>query len=228
MPVALNSRLNPNPVVKLVATFLLGLTVVHPIHPISEWAIVFILSFLFYRNGWKRDAARSLVLFGLLFLLPNLNMIGRYPVLLKMVISLLAVVRMFILPFLAGNLMIKTSDVGSIVTSMDKLKLPKNLSIPIAVMFRFFPSFREERKHIKTAMKIRGISRKNPLAYVEYVAVPLLIVSSTISEDISKAAETKAIENPAAKTRYTPVTFRPVDLAFLLILFGFVIGGWLW
>lgn len=46
--------------------------------------------------------------------------------------------------------------------SMDKIKVPQNISIPIAVMFRFFPSFKEEWKNIKMAMKIRGITFKTP------------------------------------------------------------------
>ncbi|WP_390622202.1 energy-coupling factor transporter transmembrane component T [Campylobacter ureolyticus] len=84
--------------------------------------------------------------------------------------------------------MIKTSDVGTIISSMDKLKISKNLSIPIAVMFRFFPSFKEEKKNIKMAMRVRGINFKTPIKYFEYVSVLLLIISSNIADDISKVA----------------------------------------
>ncbi len=42
-------------------------------------------------------------------------------------------------------------------------------------------------------MKIRGIGFKNPIAYIEHVTVPLLIMSSNISDDIAKAAETRCI-----------------------------------
>lgn len=65
----------------------------------------------------------------------------------KMFLSIPIVIRMFILPFMAASFMIKTSDVGAIISSMDKLKISKNVSIPIAVMFRFFPSLRRRRKH---------------------------------------------------------------------------------
>ena len=43
---------------------------------------------------------------------------------------------------------------------MDKMNLPRTVSIPIAVMFRFFPSFREESHNIKLAMKIRVLHLK--------------------------------------------------------------------
>lgn len=124
--------------------------------------------------------------------------------------------------------MIKTSDVGAIISSMDKLKISKNLSIPVAVMFRFFPSFKEEKKNIKMAMKIRGINFKNPIKYLEYVSVPLLIISSNIADDIAKAAETKAIENPVAKTRYIPVKVQVIDFVYVLVVAGLIVGGLIW
>ncbi|ADX24870.1 hypothetical protein SDE12394_07080 [Streptococcus dysgalactiae subsp. equisimilis ATCC 12394] len=110
---------------------------------------------------------------------------------------------------------------------MDVLKIPSAISIPVAVMFRFFPSFVEEKNHIKMAMKIRGIETKNPLKYLEYVAVPLLIISSNIADDISKAAETKCIANPIKKTRYIRVGVGVIDFIYAMTMTIIVIGGWL-
>ena len=62
------------------------------------------------------------------------------------------VCRMIYLPYSAGKFFIRTSDVGSIISSMDKIKVPQNISIPIAVMFRFFPSFKEEWKNYGYAL----------------------------------------------------------------------------
>ena len=147
---------------------------------------------------------------------------------LKMFLSTPIVIRMFILPFMAASFMIKTSYVGAIISSMDKLKISKNISIPIAVMFRFFPSYKEEKKSIKIAMKIRGINFRDPVKYLEYVIIPLLIISSNIAEDIAKAAETKAIECPVKKTRYMPIRFGMIDLLYSLSILGLILGGWIW
>lgn len=111
---------------------------------------------------------------------------------------------------------------------MDKMNLPRTVSIPIAVMLRFFPSFREESHNIKLAMKIRGITFKNPISYIEYVIVPLLVISSNISDDIAKAAETKCIENPVKETRYISVKTKIVDFVYVLSILIMVIGGALW
>lgn len=77
-------------------------------------------------------------------------------------------------------------------------------------------------------MKIRGITFKNPISYIEYVIVPLLVISSNISDDIAKAAETKCIENPVKKTRYISVKMKIVDFVYVLSILIMVIGGALW
>ena len=111
---------------------------------------------------------------------------------------------------------------------MDKIKLPQTVSIPVAVIFRFFPSFIEESHNIKLAMRVRGITFRNPVSYIEHVMVPLLVISSNISDDIAKAAETKCIENPVKKTRYISVKIKIIDFAYVLSILFMIIGGILW
>lgn len=222
-----NGRLNPNPITKLFVVGLLGLTVVHSIHSILEWAIIFMISVMYFINGLKKEALKNILVFGILFLAPNFQVLAQLPFVIKMFFSLIFVLRMFYIPYAAGKFLIKTSDVGSIISSMDVLKIPDAVSIPISIMFRFFPSFVEEKNHIKMAMKIRGIETKNPLKYLEYVAVPLLIISSNIADDISKAAETKCIANPIKKTRYIRVGVGGIDVIYALSMTAIVIGGWL-
>lgn len=222
-----NNRLNPNPITKLFVVGLLGLTVVNSIHPYFEWVAVFVISIMYYINGFKKDAVKNIAVFTILFFVPNFEFLYHLPFIVKIAFSLLFVLRMFYIPFAAGKFLIKTSDVGSIISSMDSLKIPSAVSIPIAVMFRFFPSFVEEKNNIKLAMKIRGIETKNPIKYLEYVAVPLLIISSNIADDISKAAETKCIANPIKKTRYIPVRLHLIDFIYAITMTAIVSGGFI-
>ena len=229
MPVFLDNPYNPNPISKLLVTFSLGFAVFYKVNICFEWAIVFLLSFLFYKNGFKKEALKNILFFGALCLIvPNIDVIRNMNAILMMIFMLFAVFRMFYLPFSAGSFFVKTSDVGSIISSMDKIKLPHTVSIPIAVMFRFFPSFREESRNIKLAMRVRGITFKNPISYIEYVMVPLLIISSNISDDIAKAAETKCIENPIKKTRYISVKIKKVDFVYVFLMLIMIVGGILW
>jgi len=229
MPVFLDNPYNPNPISKLLVTFSLGFAVFYKVNICFEWEIVFLLSTLFYKNGLKKEALKNILFFGVLCLVvPNIDVIRNMNSILMMVFMLFAVFRMFYLPFSAGSFFVKTSDVGSVISSMDKIKLPRTVSIPIAVMFRFFPSFREESRNIKLAMRIRGITFKNPISYIEYIMVPLLVISSNISDDIAKAAETKCIENPIKKTRYVSVKLKIVDFVYVFLMLIMIIGGIVW
>lgn len=223
-----NLPFNPNPISKILVVLLAGLTVVNRISIFFELAIVCLIGILFYLNGYKKTFFKWIILCGILYSLPNFMVLSELNPILKMFLSIPIVFRMFLLPFMAASFLVKTSDVGTIISSMDKIKISKNLSIPIAVMFRFFPSFKEEKKNIKMAMRARGINFKNPIRYLEYVSVPLLIISSNIADDISKAAETKAIENPVAKTRYIRVKIQLIDFVYVLAALGLIVGGLVW
>ncbi|MDY2960654.1 MAG: energy-coupling factor transporter transmembrane component T [Hornefia sp.] len=222
-----DNRANPNPITKFLVVGLLGFTVLHSINHYLEWWVISIISVMYFLNGLGKEGIKNLAVFGLLFFAPGFTQASQFPIIIKMFFALLFVLRMFYIPFAAGKFLIKTSDVGSIISSMDYLRIPSSVSIPVAVMFRFFPSFMEERNHIKMAMKIRGIETKNPIKYLEYVAVPLLIISSNIAEDISKAAETKCIGNPVKKTRYVRVCVKPIDFIYAFAVSAAVVGGWL-
>ena len=229
MPVYLDNPYNPNPLSKLLVIFLLGFAVFHKVNLYFEWGIILFISFLYYKNGIKKAALKNILFFSIFSLvIPSLDVIRNMNVIFMMFFMLFAVCRMFYLPFSAGSFFVKTSDVGSVISSMDKIKLPQTVSIPVAVIFRFFPSFIEESHNIKLAMRVRGITFKNPISYIEYVMVPLLIISSNISDDIAKAAETKCIENPVKKTRYISVKIKIIDFAYVLSILFMIIGGILW
>ena len=220
-----SNSLNPNPIPKFFVTVLLGFTILHSINHYSEWALIIVISIMYFINGFRKEGIQNIIVFGILFYVPDFTILAKFPLVIKMLLSLLFVVRMFYIPYASGKFLIKTSDVGSIMSSMDFLRIPKAVSIPIAVMFRFFPSFEEERNNIKMAMKIRGIEIKNPLKYLEYIAVPLLIISSNIADDIAKAAETKCIANPIKKTRYITVRVHIIDFIYAFIMTVIVVGG---
>ena len=222
-----SNSLNPNPITKFFVTALLGFTILHSIDHYFEWALILVISFMYLINGFRKEGIQNIIVFGILFFVPDFTILAKFPLVIKMLLSLLFVVRMFYIPYASGKFLIKTSDVGSIMSSMDFLRIPKAVSIPIAVMFRFFPSFEEERNNIKMAMKIRGIEIKNPLKYLEYIAVPLLIISSNIADDIAKAAETKCIANPIRKTRYITVRVHIIDFIYAVTMTVLVAGGWL-
>lgn len=230
-----NESFNPTPITKLVVLVALGMSILSPmsfktlkfytVNDIFNLLIVLTFSVFYALNGFVKQGLKTFLTY---FILININYIFNLKsnnYVLNMFFTLIVIVKFFFLPFMAGKFLIRTSDVGSILTSMDKIKIPKVVSIPIAVMFRFFPSFKEERRNIKLAMRIRGVTPKNPLKYLEYVAIPVITISLNIADDISKLAETKCIAMPCQKVRYNEVKPGLADIVFLSIIVLIEIGG---
>lgn len=225
MPAFKKSSLTPNPISKILATLILGLTIFHPISSYIQWTIVIFFTGLFFLNGLHKEGLRTLLIFAIISLLLRLRLIQSNNIVILSFLTLLGLYHMFYLPLTSGLFFVRTSDVSGIIAAMDRLRVPQSFSIPIGVMFRFFPSFREERKNIRIAMRVRGLNFKNPLAYLEYVSVPLLVISSNIADDIARAAESRAIGNPGKKTNYLPIRTRPIDLVFVLVVCLLTLGG---
>jgi len=230
-----NESFNPTPITKLVVLVALGMSILSPmsfktlkfytVNDIFNLLIVVTFSVFYALNGFVKQGLKTFLTY---FILININYIFNLKssnYVLNMFFTLIVIVKFFFLPFMAGKFLIRTSDVGSILTSMDKIKIPKVVSIPIAVTFRFFPSFKEERRNIKLAMRIRGVTPKNPLKYLEYVAIPIITISLNIADDISKSAETKCIAMPCQKVRYNEVKSGLADIVFLSIIVLIEIGG---
>lgn len=232
------STLNPNPGTKFAVLMFLSLLMMYDRPTWINLAIVGIISILFALNGKRYTGIKGFLMYVLLVAFFEGDMMGdslhHIPGFLKVFLSFFLILQKFYPGLYAGAFFISTSDVSSILAVMNKLHMPNAVSIPFAVMFRFFPTYKEERKHIKLAMKMRGITWRNPLKYLEYVMVPLLISSSNIADDISKSAETKCIGDPGPKTKYTVVRMNAVDYIYLgsiLALFAFGVlqaGGATW
>lgn len=218
-------NLNPNPISKLFMIVLLSTTLLHPLHPLAITSLVIAYSFFYLLQCDYHRAISNLLMYIILNIFTSFSIFSSIPFAIQLLVSIFLIFKLFYIPIMAGKYLL-TSDVGSILSSLDALHVPNTISIPLAVMFRFFPSFKEERKHIKNAMRIRHISIKNPVKYVLYVFVPLLIISSNIADDIAKAAETKCIANPIHKVRYTKVSMQLIDFIFLIIITCITIGGW--
>ena len=214
---------NPNPISKCVVLVLAGLCIFKHL-PTDTPLFITLLVFLFL-NGYRATVLKALIVYTLLNFVPNFDALSNLPDVAKMFLCYALMIKLFMLPYLAGKFLVKGSSVSAILSSLCLLKVPQCVSIPLAVMFRFFPAFKEESAAITTAMRIRNISKRHPARYLEYVFVPLMIVSCNLADDITKAAECKAISNPGTKTRYTTVRFRVVDFVYMGIVAALVVGG---
>ena len=134
---------------------------------------------------------------------------------------------------LAG-LVIATTRVGEFLSAMARLRVPKKLTIPIAVMLRYLPTIREDWHFIKDAMRLRDVSPtlagflKVPAMTVNCIYVPLLTAASKAADELSIASVTRGIENPKPRTCLVKIRMRAADGLALLLLAAFLAAELVW
>lgn len=126
---------------------------------------------------------------------------------------------------IVGYIFISTTKVNEFTAAMDRLKLPKKLSIPIVVLLRFFPTLAEEYHSIADAMKMRGIrfGGKHPGKMLEYRMIPFLMSSMRIGDELSAAAITRGLGAPVERTSIARCGFGKMDIVMLVLCVGILI-----
>lgn len=118
-----------------------------------------------------------------------------------------------------------TTKVSEFISGMEKMHIPQNITIPFAVVFRFFPTIADEYRSIRDAMRMRGISFKNgPLAMIEYRLIPLIVSIVKIGDELSAAAVTRGLGGTKARTNYCNIGFKLWDiLCFFVMTAAFIL-----
>ncbi len=130
---------------------------------------------------------------------------------------------------LMGYYTISTTKVSEFIASMERSNVPKDITIPFSVIFRYIPSVYEEIKAITNAMKMRGFgltlkSLKNPLKMVEFYMVPILISAVKTSDELSAASLTRGLSSPKKRTHLIKVKFMLLDYILISIaIVGFLV-----
>ena len=137
------------------------------------------------------------------------------------VIGILAFIVQRIIPFmLLGTVIKKQKNISEITMALERMRLPRGIILSIAVMFRYFPSIKDDFFIIIDSMKLKGLytSKRSallhPIRTMEFIIVPMLFKSLRTAEELSCAALIKGIENTGKKTSYFDVRLRSIDLIF--------------
>lgn len=126
--------------------------------------------------------------------------------------------------FLPGMMMayflIVSTTVSEFVAAMDCMHVTKKISMPLSVLFRFFPTIVEEYGHVRDAMMMRDVgSIRNPMKMLEYRMVPFLTSIVSIGNDLSASALTRGLNAPVNRTNVCPIGFTWRDgIAFFVII----------
>ena len=123
---------------------------------------------------------------------------------------------------MVGSLMVKTISLRRFIVGLRKLRVPQKLIIPISVTLRYFPAIKEETGYIRDAMRLRDV---RGLEKIEARVVPLMVSATETAEELSAAAVTRGIENPAQKTSVIKLHMGVLDWATLAVASGFTIAA---
>jgi len=116
-----------------------------------------------------------------------------------------------------GAYMLSSTTVSEFIAAMHRMHIPQQITIPLSVMFRFFPTVLEEFTAINTAMKMRDIriGGRNAGKFIEYRLVPLMVCSVNIGSELSAAALTRGLGTKIRRTNICKIGFHTHDIAVL-------------
>ena len=125
-------------------------------------------------------------------------------------------------------ILVKDIKSNELLSSFEQIHLPKELMLSITVALRFFPTYKLEIKMIRESLKMRNIQVKlsEPLKFLEYWIVPVLMRINLISEEMTATAMTKGVESPNKRTSFYNTKMKKVDFIFLgivLLIFMFLL-----
>lgn len=123
-------------------------------------------------------------------------------------------------------ILISFYTISEILSSLQKLKLPKVFIISLSVTLKYIKTFKIEFTMIKDAMNIRGIyfSFKKPFKSFEYFIVPILFRCLNLSTELTSAAICKGINYSKKRSNFFINKFSFFDFFVISILiFGYVL-----
>lgn len=111
-----------------------------------------------------------------------------------------------------------TTSVSEFSAAMNRMHVPDAITIPFSVMFRFFPTIKENAANIRESLAMRGVKGANVSKFVEYRLVPLVEATSRSGDELSASALVRGLGSPTRRTDIARIGFGAGDAVIALIL----------
>ena len=113
------------------------------------------------------------------------------------IVATATVVSRFVPTLALAYFVFATTTVSEFMAAMARMRMPDWITIPLSVLFRFFPTLGQEARAVNAAMRMRGITPiSRGIAYAENCLVPLMSRAVSIGEDLSAAALAEGSARP--------------------------------
>ena len=135
-------------------------------------------------------------------------------------VILAGLISRFLAPMTMGYCMMQFTTVSEFITAMERMHVPQTITIPLSVMFRFFPTISEENSAITEAMRMRQVSgtRRGLMKRMEYELVPVMMSTVRIADELSQASLTKGLGGNVKRSHICEVGLRVQDYLLLILL----------
>lgn len=131
--------------------------------------------------------------------------------------------------YLTLKMLVNHAPMNELFYILDKMHIPKALSIPLMVVYRYVPTISREFHYVNESLKMRnlGFSFKNLFHLMrtsENYMVPLLARSEKIAEELSAASLCKGLSTIRKRTCCTFVGFTIIDFIYFICIALVVCG----
>lgn len=198
---------------------------------IYEFSLVLLIGIFGTVCGKFKYSLKFVLIYGLIYFFTVWVMGALTGTLRTMFIAFLGLLHKVYPCAMMAGILISTTKVSEFLSAMNKLRLPKKIVIPFAVMLRYIPTIKEDWHFIKDAMRMRDVSPTpksliyNPVMTIECVYVPLMMAASKAADELSIASITRGIENPKPRTCLVQIRMGIIDVITLVcFLIIFIMG----
>lgn len=115
-----------------------------------------------------------------------------------------------------GAYLVNSTKVSEFMAAMERMHVSTKVSIPLSVMFRFFPTVSEENSAISDAMRMRGINFGSG-KILEYRFVPMMMSCVKIGDELSAAALVRGLGAPKRRTNICNIGFKTQDILCIIL-----------
>ena len=227
-------KLHLDPRTKLFLILLCVLSAVFAPNLYFQFALVTLIALLAAFSGKWQYALRGIIAYALICVFTVWCMGVLSGTWRTMFVAFLGLVhKVYACGMLAGTV-IATTRVNEFLSAMARLRCPRKLTIPLAVMLRYLPTIREDWRFIRDAMRLRDVSPslwgflRAPAMTVNCLYVPLLTAASRAADELSIAAVTRGIENPKPRTCLVTIRMTAADWVVMALFAAFFAIELLW
>ena len=167
-----------------------------------ETGVFLLCSFILIVGGQFKTSVKYIGIFVIFAGIEHLirPYMAHFPV--SLIYFAVVIIRKVLPVFILAKWLIATTEVSAFVAALWEMRLPRNMIITGSVIFRCFPTIREEWTAIQSAMRMRGIECNarsllfKPSETITYILIPLFISILNISDELAAAALCRGLDNP--------------------------------